>query len=122
MKLITCEIASKECIAVLSEARVFPLTTIGILPDYDLPGHGFSMTDVIRMWDGDFAKRISDAIASADADAGILYLFQNVPNRVLRIGCIVIVEAARLEILFQFLEIHCFAAFHDDRLYRYLLN
>lgn len=71
MKLITCEIASKECVAVLSEARVFPLTTIGILPDYDLPGHGFSMTDVIRMWDGDFAKRISDAMASADADAGI---------------------------------------------------
>ena len=69
MKLITCEIDSKECVAVLSEDRVFPLTAIGILPDYDLLGHSFSMTDVIRMWDDDFAKRVADAVKAASEAA-----------------------------------------------------
>ena len=62
MKLITCEIDSKEYVAVLSDNQVCPLTAIGILPDYDLPGHGCSMTDLIRMWDKDFAKAVAEAV------------------------------------------------------------
>lgn len=61
MKLVTCEINGSEKVAVLVEERVFTLESLGVIPSYDLPGHGFTMTDIIRMWDDEFAKKIKDA-------------------------------------------------------------
>lgn len=56
MKLITCEINGLEKVAVLTEDRVFTLESLGAIPSYDPPGHGFTMTDIIRMWDDELSK------------------------------------------------------------------
>ena len=66
MKLITCEINSREEVSVLTnDNMVFPLTTLGVIPSFDLPGHGFSMSDIIRMWNADFEKEIAGALEGA---------------------------------------------------------
>lgn len=62
MKLITCEINGVEKVAVLTaDNKVFTLEALGVTPSYDLPGHSLSMTDIIRMWNDEFAKKIEGA-------------------------------------------------------------
>ena len=65
MKLITCEINGLEKVAVLVEDRVFTLESLGVIPSYNLPGHGFTMTDIIRLWDDEFSKKFAESVSAA---------------------------------------------------------